>query len=108
MKYYKVNTKTKVITINDKAKKTINDDNEICWYIQAGYTVKHKNQSLAKATSNRMKSANLPIDEEITKKLKSNKTLLEKYNAIKTGKGKGTGFFAARAWYLKECADAEK
>lgn len=108
MKYYKVNTKTKVITINDKAKKTINDDNEICWYIQAGYTVKHKNQSLAKATSNRMKSANLPTDEEIIKKLKSNKTLLEKYNTIKTGKGKGTGFFAARAWYLKECTDAEK
>lgn len=98
-KAYTVNTKNRIITINDSVKATAIDEKDITMYVSAGYIIRHKSEERSKAASKR--ADNLK-DEEIREALKDNKEALTKYDSIKNKKGKGGGFFAAKSWYKKE------
>ena len=98
MNAYKVDAEKKIITIDDTVKATAAEEKDIDRYVAAGYIIKHKSQKRAKQAAARAKEDKL-TDKDILEALKADKEGLEKYKAIKAGKGKGTGFFAAKKWY---------
>lgn len=98
MNAYKVDAEKKIITIDDTVKATAAEEKDIDRYVAAGYIIKHKSQKRAKQAAERAAKDTL-TDEAIKEALKADKEGLAKYEAIKGGKGKGTGFFAAKKWY---------
>lgn len=99
--YYKVDVKNKLITIDDEVKPTPSDKNDVEMYVNAGYMIKHKSAKRAKVAKERAKKYNY-TDADILKALENDDKGLKKYIEIKKGEGKGTGFFAAKSWYIKE------
>lgn len=101
--YYKVDLKNQIITIDDEVKPTPSDKSDVEMYLKAGYMIKHKSIKRANVAKERAKKNNI-TDAEIIEALKKDKDekALNKYIEIKKGQGKGTGFFAAKSWYLKE------
>lgn len=107
-KYYTINQEKKQITVDSSVKVTQQDKDEIQMYIMAGYIIRHKSEKRSKSVAKR--STNIS-DEEIKEALKEDKENLEIYLKIKGGKGKGTGFFAAKSFYInliKEKENQEK
>lgn len=98
-KAYTINPEKKTITIDDSVKATAADNKDIGMYVAAGYIIRHKSKKRAAAAEKRASSLS---NEDILKALESNDEALKKYNAIKTKRGKGGGFFAARKWYVEE------
>ena len=98
MNAYKVDPEKKTITIDDTVKATAAEEKDIDRYVAAGYIIKHKSQKRAKQAAERAAKDTL-TDEAIQKALANDEKGLKKYLEIKGGKGKGTGFFAAKKWY---------
>lgn len=98
MNAYKVDPEKKTITIDDTVKATAAEEKDIDRYVAAGYIIKHKSQKRAKQAAERAAKDTL-TDEAIQKELANDEKGLKKYLEIKGGKGKGTGFFAAKKWY---------
>ena len=98
MNAYKVDAAKKTITIDDSVKATAAEEKDIDRYVAAGYIIKHKSQKRAKQAAARAAEDKL-TDAAIQEALKNDAAGLKKYLEIKGGKGKGTGFFAAKKWY---------
>ena len=98
MSAYKVDAVKKIVTIDDSVKATAAEEKDIDRYVAAGYIIKHKSQKRAKQAAERAAADSLS-NEEILAALKDNKEATKQYMAIMKGKGKGTGFFAAKKWY---------
>lgn len=96
-KYYTVNAEKKKITIDDSVKPTQQDKDDVQMYVTAGYIIRHKSEKRSSAVASRSSSI---TNEEIQASLKGDKKNYEQYLSIKSGKGKGTGFFAAKSFYL--------
>ena len=98
MNAYKVDPAKKTVIIDDSVKATAAEEKDIDRYVAAGYIIKHKSQKRAKQAADRAAKDTL-TDAAIQEALKSDAAGLKKYLEIKGGKGKGTGFFAAKKWY---------
>lgn len=102
-KAYTLNIEKKTITIDDSVKLTAAEEKDVALYVNAGYIIRHKSKKKSEKATERAKS-NMS-NEEIIKALENDKEGLKKYNEIKKGSGKGSGFFAARSWYKKNYLD---
>lgn len=98
MSAYKVDAAKKIVVIDDSVKATAAEEKDIDRYVMAGYIIKHKSQTRARQAAARAAKDTL-TDAAIKEALKDDQKGLEKYLEIKGGKGKGTGFFAAKKWY---------
>ena len=98
MNAYKVDAEKKIITIDDTVKATAAEEKDIDRYVAAGYIIKHKSQKRAKQAAVRAAKDTL-TDEALKTAVKDDAEGLKKYETITAGKGKGTGFFAAKKWY---------
>lgn len=112
--YYKLDTKKKTITIDDEVKPSDRELQDVATYVSAGYIIKHKSEARSLKAKERARK-NKYKNEEILEALKDDAKAKETYEEIKNGKGKGTGFFAAKSWYVdyknkkeKEAEEAEK
>lgn len=102
---YKVNTEKRTITIDDTVTATAAEEKDIDRYLKAGYVIKHKSQKRAEQAAERTDSL---TDATILEVLKDNEEALNKYIDIKTGKGKGQGFFSAKSWFKDKCKEEYK
>jgi len=96
-KFYTLDDKKKVIVIDKSVIPTAADETMLRVYLGQGYKIREKSAKRAEAMA---KKANADLsNDDIVKALEKKPDLLEQYNAIRTGKGQGKGFFAARSWY---------
>ena len=96
-KFYTLDDKKKVIVIDKSVIPTAADETMLRVYLGQGYKIREKSAKRAEAMA---KKANADLSNEaIVEALKDKPDLLKQYEEIRTGKGKGKGFFAARSWY---------
>lgn len=104
--YVTPDTDKKVLTIDDSVKPTSRDQFLIDNYLKAGYTLRFKSEARAKKAAERQKD-NFTI-EEIEKLLEDKPDLKGEFEAIKKGKDKGHGAFAAKSWFNKIVLEDER
>ena len=94
--YYVLDEKKKQIIIDKTVSPTPDEREDVIMYGRMGYSVHTKIVRVAKKGNKQLKGT------DIEKALKDNKEALAEYQRIKTMKGEGGGFFAARAYAKKE------
>ena len=99
-KFYSLDEQKKVIIIDKTVAPTDLDFKMIAMYGQMGYTTHEK--VIRKAKKAQMK------DADILKALTGNEAALAEYKKIKEDKGEGKGFFAARAYAIKQIDNMKK
>jgi len=102
-KFYILDDEKKEIIIDKSVVPTDLDLKMVAMYGSMGYKPHEKIIRKAKKGS----TAALK-DADIVKALASNREALAKYNEIKNGKGKGFGFFAAKAYAAPIIQEAKK
>lgn len=97
-KAYSVDVESKSIIVNAAIIGNLSDDEikGINNYKKLGFTVVYEDKRAAKAKERAKASTKEAIEKEIAAE---NKTIVNKYNEIASGKGKGYGFFAAKSWF---------
>lgn len=104
-KFYTLDSKKMTITVDKSVMPTAADEAMLRTYIGLGYKLREKSAKRAAAMADK---ANADLSNEaIVEALKDKPDLLKQYEEIRTGKGKGKGFFAARSWYKKMKASTE-
>lgn len=99
-KAYRVDTKRKVIVLDDEVKMTSQELDDVKFYVSCGYEIKHKSIKKAeKAKATARKTAQY-TKEYILESLKGNEEALAEFNDILQGKGSSRGWFAAKSWYI--------
>lgn len=100
-KYFTQNAEKMTVTIDSKVKPTAADEHIVKMLIAAGYKLVIKSEERSKEAKKRAAKETIKkaSDMDLTK---LNKEQQKELNSILKGSGKGTGFFAARAYY-KEC-----
>lgn len=125
---YKVDNTKKTVTVDDILKCSKEEKEMITILVAGGYTLKKKSEKRAAKASARANDGKLTdsmiltalkddttvveerttTDKESGKEVSVKVTALEKYKEIKSTKGKGGGFFAAKKWYQDYAAKKEK
>ncbi len=101
-KAYTLNTDKKIITIDDTVKKTTADEQDILFYANAGYIIKHKSKARQKAAISRSDATTL---DQIITAMSGDKVALAKIDQIKADKG----FFGVQKYYREWlAANSEK
>lgn len=102
MGYYvsNVDTKRKVLTIDDSVEPNKRDQLLIDSYLKVGYTIRFKSQDRTQIAKERAEK-NLKV-EDIKEIFTDFPELLEEFEEIKSGRGKGKGAFAALSWATKK------
>lgn len=98
-KYYKQDAEKFVVTIDPNIKATKADKDIVAALVAGGYKLRIKSEKRAENAKIRANKDITLNDEAIKEALKGDKKALAEYEAIKKGKGKGCGFFAAKSWY---------
>ena len=100
-KAYRLDTKKKIVVLNDEVKLTDIEQADIDMYVRNGWILKHK--SVAKSVKAKETAAETAVytKEYIRKELEKDEAKLAQFEAILKGKGKGHGWFAAKAWFIK-------
>lgn len=99
-KYYTQNTETMTVTIDSKVKPTAAEEHIVKMLIAAGYKLAVKSEERSKEAKKRAAKETIKkaSDMDMSKLTDAQQAELE---SILKGSGKGTGFFAARAFYKK-------
>lgn len=95
--FVNVDTEKKVLTIDDSLTPNKRDQFLLDNYLKVGYTIRFKSEKRVARAKERQKS-NFSLDE-IEKLLEDKPDLKGEFEAIKAGKGKGHGAFAAKSWF---------
>lgn len=101
-KFLNVDTKKKVITIDNTAEPEKNDFQLLTSYLAAGYTKRDKSEKRTKTMKQRAENDKELTVENMREALKDDEKNLKTFEAILKGKDKGHGYFAAKSWYKKE------
>lgn len=101
-KFLNVDTKKKVITIDNTAEPEKNDFQLLTSYLAAGYTKRDKSEKRAKTMKKRAEDDKELTVENMRAALGKDEEKLKTFEAILEGKEKGHGYFAAKSWYKKE------
>ena len=99
-KAYRIDKEKMLIIIDDEVKLTEQDKEDIKFYVSCGYEIKHKSAKKAKKAKENADKKKKYTKEYIEGQLKGQD--LKDFIAIKNGKGKGLGWFAAQSWYIKK------
>lgn len=102
-KYYAIDQKKHVVTVDTTVKPGKGDEEAVALYVKMGYAMRMKSQ--ARAAKMKAKAAETNLDKAaIMEAIKGDKEAVKVFNAIMKGEDKAhkRGFFAAKAWYLKE------
>lgn len=102
MACYTLNKEKMILTLDNNAAPTAAEQVAINAYVANGYEIRIKSEKRAKEAKKRAKADGL-TDKAILEALANDKTNLKTYKEIKAKKGKGGGFFAAKAWYKENC-----
>ena len=107
-KYFTIDQKKQVITIDTTVKPQAGDKETIKLFVEMGYKMRIKSQR--RAAIARERATGLTADE-IRNEL-SSKTAKKKFDDIIAGRAQNaegkTGFFAAKKWYLTEYKQQKK
>lgn len=95
--YVSVDSKKKVLTIDDSITPNSRDQLLIDTYTRVGYTIRFKSEARAQKAKERAEKQ-LTV-EEIEELVKPHADLSEEYYRIKKGKGVGHGVFSAKSWF---------
>ena len=111
-KYYTIDHKKKIITVDASITPTKVEEKEVDIYTKNNYALRIKSQ--ARAAKMRAQADGLDA-KAIKEALKGDKEALKKFDDIIHGKKTGitnaegkVGFFAAKKWYLKEYLPSKK
>lgn len=111
-KYYTIDHKKKIITVDASVNPTKVEEKEVDIYTKNNYALRIKSQ--ARAEKMKAKADGLDADA-IKKALENDEVALKKFDDIIHGKKTGitnaegkVGFFAAKKWYLKEYLPAKE
>lgn len=91
-KAYSIDVTNKIITIDDTVKRKQSDTDDIQFYINAGYVIRHKSKARSEAAKGR--SDSLTADQ-IRKELASDKPALTQFETLLVAKG----FFSAKKYF---------
>ena len=91
-KAYSIDVTNKIITIDDTVKRKQSDTDDIQFYINAGYVIRHKSKARSEAAKGRSDSITA---DQIRKELASDKPALAQFETMLVAKG----FFSAKKFY---------
>ena len=102
-KYYAIDQKKHVITVDTTVKPAKGDEEAVALYVKMGYNMRMKSQVRAAKMAEKAAETNIK-KADIEAAIKGDKEAVKIFNAIMKGEDKNhkRGFFAAKAWYLKE------
>lgn len=95
--YVSVDSKKKVLTIDDSITPNSRDQLLIDTYTRVGYTIRFKSEARAQKAKERAEKQ-LTV-KEIEALVEPYADLSEEYYRIKKGKGTGHGVFSAKSWF---------
>lgn len=106
MAYYKQNPQKKTVTVDFTIEPTKQEELALQLLLNAGYTLKVKSEARRAKANAMVESEEIKSSKDIdlTKLTEAQK---KEYEAIKSGRGKGHGFFSVRAYY-KKCLEENK
>ena len=102
-KYFTIDQKKHVVTVDTTVKPAKGDEEAVALYVKMGYDMRMKSQKRAAKMAAKAAESNIK-KADIEAAIKGDKEAVKVFNAIMKGEDANhkKGFFAAKAWYLKE------